>query len=601
MKRKNKKLIVIVSCLLLVISVSLAYYIGQILINGEGAKGNATTAKIKGATLTVEGKLEFNDSDILPGYKTISSIKVTATGNNELIPYNLIWKGTNGISKINYTVYKTSSEINVSASCEKKATVQNGVQILNEECSITNLDNLGSFIASGSIIKNSTKEILTSDEFITATNDGDTKYYYVILEYPNLDEDQSSDMDATFEGIVTVEESNATSDINIMAVYLGDEVGNYTETTDIPGSGYILSEKSTCSNNAVPVWDYNNSGLLTKNLTKSGTSCYLYFNKLKTVNTILGNIEVNPEVKTIFDKAAIADEGVQSGIDEDGTTYYWRGAATTNYLKFAGYCWRIVRINGSGTIRLIYSGNTCQPNTAILKDAVISVSAFNSISLDNAYVGYMYGTTDSNTYEETHANINNSTIKEVLDEWYKTNILEKGYDGYVAKEDGFCNDRTIIKTAETGYVGDGYNKLPTSYGPFGRFVLDNDFIKKNMNPTFLCSQVNDLFTYNLATKGNKMLSYPVGLITVDEVIFAGGYSQVANANYYLNIGVPFWTMSPYHYHVEYYAVQFGVYADGRLQWLLGNEIEHGVRPVINLRSDIQILDGDGTIDNPYVV
>lgn len=122
-----------------------------------------------------------------------------------------------------------------------------------------------------------------------------------------------------------------------------------------------------------------------------------------------------------------------------------------------------------------------------------------------------------------------------------------------------------------------------------------------MNPTFLCSQVNDLFTYNLATKGNKMLSYPVGLITADEVIFAGGYSQVANANYYLNIGVPFWTMSPYHYHVEHYAVQFGVYADGRLQWLLGNEIEHGVRPVINLRSDIQILDGDGTIDNPYVV
>ena len=60
-------------------------------------------------------------------------------------------------------------------------------------------------------------------------------------------------------------------------------------------------------------------------------------------------------------------------------------------------------------------------------------------------------------------------------------------------------------------------------------------------------------------------------------------------------------MSPYHYHVEHYAVQFGVYADGRLQWLLGNEIEHGVRPVINLRSDIQILDGDGTIDNPYVV
>ena len=174
--KNNKRLIVIVSCLLLVISVSLAYYIGELLISGEGATGNATTAKIKGATLTVEGKLEFNDPDILPGHKTISSIKVTATGNNELIPYNLIWKGTNGISRINYTVYKTSSEMNVSSSCEKKTSVQNGVQILNEECKIENIDNLGSEIASGSIVNNSTKEILAKDEFITAVNDG-VSYY----------------------------------------------------------------------------------------------------------------------------------------------------------------------------------------------------------------------------------------------------------------------------------------------------------------------------------------------------------------------------------------------------------------------------------------
>ena len=342
--KNNKKLIVIVSCLLLVISVSLAYYVGELLISGEGATGNATTAKIKGATIKVEGVLEFNDPDILPGHKTISSIKVTATGNNELIPYNLIWKGTNGISRINYTVYKTSTEMNVSASCEKKTSVQNGVQILNEECKIENIDNLGSEIASGSIVKNSTKEILAKDEFITATNDGDTKYYYVILEYPNLDEDQSADINATFNGEVTVEESNASPDINILAVYIGDETGNYTETTDIPQSGYVLSEKSTCSNNATVRME--NNELITSNLTKSGTSCYLYFNKLKTVNTILGNIEVNPEIKTKFDKTATTDEGIQQVSDGmyGGTSYYWRGAATTNYLKFGGYCWRIVRM-----------------------------------------------------------------------------------------------------------------------------------------------------------------------------------------------------------------------------------------------------------------
>jgi hypothetical protein len=572
MERKNKKLIVIVSCLLLVISVSLAYYIGQLLISGEGATGNATTAKIKGATLTVEGKLEFNDPDILPGHKTISSIKVTATGNNELIPYNLVWKGTNGISQINYTVYKTSTEMNVSASCEKKTSVQNGVQILNEECTITNIDNLGTSIASGSIVKNSTKEILAKDEFITAVNDGVSYYYYVILEYPNLDEDQSADINATFNGEVTVEESNASPDINILAVYIGDETGNYTETTDIPQSGYVLSEKSTCSNNATVRME--NNELITSNLTKSGTSCYLYFNKLKTVNTVLGNIEVNPEVKTKFDKIATTDEGIQQVSDGmyGGTSYYWRGASTTNYLKFGGYCWRIIRINGDGTIRLIYDGTTCHGNGTSTTDSLaVANTTYNSSYNKSEYVGWKYTEglqRPSSTTEGTDA-----TIKTVLENWYNSNLASHASKIADGK---YCNDRNV----ESGSTWSSASNNGFIYAGFKRMYID-------YAPTLSCTSLD---TYILK----------VGLITADEVEFAGG-KNANNILYYLYNGQNYWLMSPYNWGDSHFVLAFHVDSYGHLTGYNVDWSDPGVRPVINLKSDITISSGNGTKDNPYIV
>ena len=172
MEKKNQKLTIIVGCLLLVISVSLAYFVGNILINGTGSRGNVTTARINGSVLSVEGILEFNDTNILPGHKSVSSIKVTATGEPVLIPYNLIWKGTNNLgTKLNYTVYKTTENINVSATCEEKRGNLNGYTVLSEECTITNLNNLGNIISSGSINTSTseTKVTISSDEFITSS------------------------------------------------------------------------------------------------------------------------------------------------------------------------------------------------------------------------------------------------------------------------------------------------------------------------------------------------------------------------------------------------------------------------------------------------
>ena len=117
-----------------------------------------------------------------------------------------------------------------------------------------------------------------------------------------------------------------------------------------------------------------------------------------------------------------------SAPDNYGTSYYYRGNVTNNYVKFDNFYWRIVRINGDGSIRLTYDGTMAHENGEASDDRIIGTSPFNENYNDNAYVGYMYGTPNSSTYEETHANINDSTIKKYIDLWYENNIKSTKFE-----------------------------------------------------------------------------------------------------------------------------------------------------------------------------
>ena len=216
-------------------------------------------------------------------------------------------------------------------------------------------------------------------------------------------------------------------------------------------------------------------------------------------------------------------------------------------------------------------------------EAIIGYNGFNSSLDDNTYVGYMYGTPGSSTYEETHANINDSTIKGVLDIWYKENLLDN-YATYLA-DAGFCGDRSLSS-------GTGIGTTATYYGAYNRLY-------NNKTPQFACPQSNDLYTTSSSNKGNKALDYPIGLITADEAAYAGGVYNVSNTSYYLNTGSSYWTMCPRHF-VGSGAVEWRVGANG---YLLGDYVDgsHGARPVINLKSGIEITGGDGTSSNPYVI
>ena len=321
--------------------------------------------------------------------------------------------------------------------------------------------------------------------------------------------------------------------------------------------------------------------------------------------------------------------------DAYGDSYYYRGNVTNNYVIFAGYYWRIVRINGDGTVRVIYDGTSAHKNGEGSNDRHIGESVFNSSENDNAYVGYMYGNrdaiveateyytstnfTNTNTYyiakeytydattdrftlkdpiavlgsamtsdyvgyytfgstsatssnsyvykifgvtagdssasvkygyvrygtsskEVAQTNTNDSTIKTYLDNWYKTNISGTENEQYLA-DNIFCNDRSF--SSSNSGTGAGVSK--TYYNWYNWHVS-----KSNLK----CPQQNDAFTVSDTTNGNGALTYPIGLITTDEVVLAGGWSS-SNSGYYLYSGSWYWASSP---SVSYSLTGFGQFS-----------------------------------------
>ena len=281
-----------------------------------------------------------------------------------------------------------------------------------------------------------------------------------------------------------------------------------------------------------------------------------------------------------------SDKGLYQETDDYGTTYYYRGNVKNNIVQFADIYWQIVRINGDGSIRLIYDGTI---KNATGGNQAIGNSQFNVNYNDPAYVGYMYGNPDGTTFDEVHTNTTSSTIKTTIDNWYKANIVDKGYSGYVSNTVGFCGDRTL-------YSGDGISASQFSYfGAYGR--------KEKNTAQFTCQNIErDLYTTAASNVGNKALTYPVGLINYDEMFFAGiDYGHINRLSWAYSTE-HYWTMSPCAFNATWGdAREWNLYSAGNLNPWWGVNYNLGIRPVINLKSDVKITGGTGTANDPFVV
>ena len=401
---------------------------------------------------------------------------------------------------------------------------------------------------------------------------------------------------------------------------------------------------------------------------------------------------INSDGTVNVTKAESTDGYACSATDTYGTSYYYRGNVTNNYVKFADKYWRIIRINGDGTVRVIYDGTSAHANGESSEDRQIGSSKFNeywkkdnvqettnsNIYHDNAGVGYMYGNRDAivepteyspssefrntltyyiakeykfdestrkftlkdpiavlgsamtsdyvgyytfgndnasysssdelkkifevtagdssvsvkygyvsygtSSKEVAQTNTNDSTIKTYLDNWYKTIISVTENEQYLA-DNIFCNDRSF----SSSNTGTGAGVSTTYYN-----WLDWNASKTNLK----CPQQNDAFTVNDTTNGNGTLTYPIGLITTDEVVLAGGWNA-SNKGYYLYSGSFYWASSPAYFNGSGAGVM-GVYSDGNARSGFIVIFNVGVRPVLNLSSEV-LNKGDGTMNNPYHV
>lgn len=254
---------------------------------------------------------------------------------------------------------------------------------------------------------------------------------------------------------------------------------------------------------------------------------------------------------SILDKEVTNEPGMYSNIDNDGDTYYYKDV--DKYILFANNYFRILRINGDKSIRLMYLGKEINSN-----DHVGEVS-YNSLDNDNTYVGYKYGDALQDSYELTHTNKFDSDIKKLLDSWYLENL--NGYSNYIS-DSIFCNNRNTNLN--------GYNNFETTYISNTRFT--------NNKYSLSCNS-NDVYTVD-----NTLLTYPVGLVTYDEV------KMMNLTNDYL-----LWTMTPSSF--KDYAK---VFAYSKTISEIKVSDKAFVKPVISIKEDI-LVKGNGTKENPYEV
>lgn len=259
-------------------------------------------------------------------------------------------------------------------------------------------------------------------------------------------------------------------------------------------------------------------------------------------------IMTSNEVKREYDLKLTSIDNETNGLfvtyDTNGgkATYFFRGEVENNYIVFANLKWRIVRINEDGSIKLI------------LENGITSNTGYNF---------------NNNTEDYKQMYYQGSEAESILNNWYDTTLKE--YDNLIV-EGNYCTDFRVV----TSYF-EQINGLSTT-------------LYQNYTPTLRCSN-------NLKSK--------IGLITMDEVSFAGAFYRMPNETYYLNNSQFFWTMSPAGFEKKY--------AD-TYEWIIGNKGELNIydvsdgknykvvlRPVINLKEDTIAISGNGTFNAPYRV
>ena len=327
-------------------------------------------------------------------------------------------------------------------------------------------------------------------------------------------------------------------------------VGNKVKPSHFPNKSDGYEVESVKCNGKETSFDNYNWSLSLPDTSEEEITCEFVFRDTQTLaNKILSSNTLITDTPTLTTSSNNTSDksGLYKSTDTNTgkPTYYFRGNVENNYASFAGQTWRIVRVNEDGTIRII------------MQDGINS----------NANIAF-----NSNYNNYTYMYYTNSEAKTTLESWYQANIGSKAdLAKNVASGNYYCEQ---AKTkAESSWISGNANMI----------------LYSSYTPDFKC-----------ATDGNGkgIVNANIGLLTYDEVVYAGGYCNQINSNYYLYNSTYFLTISPAGFDGSYARV-WDMFA-GPLSGPYVSSVRC-LRPVLNLTANTKISDGDGTKENPFVI
>ena len=566
--QKKQTILVVASLLVVVLSVTLAYFTAQII--GKGKDVSVSSADLKIVFTDTDGNIEGND--ITPGWSNSKTFTVKNESNGTY-KYDIIIKDlVNTFKTYKYLEYK-----------------------------ITSTDGGYNMTDYSYLPKSNTKEDVAL-AYEVSIDKGKTHTYTIEIKYVNDESvDQSIDMGQSLSGTIYIREfTKPTMKLTDKLMADNPTIGTRTTFTAFTETNTGTLYKATEQIGTNPVKDvYYFAGDAKNNWVKFGktteSSCTynnseVYYADLSSGTMVIRkpyNQEecLSSNVCTLGDLKGV---GVTDNICTGNGGTLTGEKATWNGTSTKDIYWRIIRTNADGSIKLLYAGTS--PDT---EKAYIGMSEFNTTYDDPMYAGYKYGTTGS--LENNRLNTNDSTIKTYVDNWYKNNLI--AYTKYLSKDAVYCNDRNLA----SGQTYSTTNRF--DYASWER-------IGTNKQPTYNCTNMRDAFSVN---NTSAKLNYPIGLMSIDELSYAGGNSSTrltapyvwyyTNANGESSYGsLTFGSLSLVRWK-DSYTLVWGIDGSDSPGFLNGIHTGglHAVRPSVSLLSCNLISRGDGSANNPYVI
>ena len=570
--QKKQTILVVASLLVVVLSVTLAYFTAQIIGKGKNVTINSADLKI----IFTDSDGAISGSNIEPGWSDTKTFTIE-NKSNETYKYNIVIQDlVNTFVTKEYLQYKITST--------------NGGYNMTE-------------------FKDVPKSEIATDTILAYSVSipvGVTQSYTIEIKYTNDESvDQSIDMNKKLSGKLFITEGSKPT---LISQILEDNPTRNTRSNNNNGTNDFATPLTTTTTGTLfkstesitgitdtPKEVYYYAGNTTNNWVKFGTtkSCIYNNSEVYYADLSSGTMVIrrphNQEECLSSNVCTLGDlKGV--GVTDDICTGNG-GTLTGEKASFEGekpLYWRIIRTNHDGSIRLLYVGTSPDTTTGN-----IGTSAFNTSRNSPKYVGYKYG--EDTSLDTIRNNTTDSTIKAFIDSWYENNLT--AYTKYISTEAVYCNDRELAS-------GQTYSTTSSfDYVSWER-------IKTNKQPTYNCTNMSDAFSVN---NTSAKLDYPVSLMTADEIAFAGGVAYTTmNTPYAWFISnsagtqvstTDWWSLSPSSWSSGWNGSSTYFWSWDSDNAYLNSSIVGtlGVRPVIYLKSCIKYSTGNGTSETPYEI